>query len=125
MTLLDLIGTFNLIDNEFLDEKYEASQANFVNDSAAWCAASFGRELSTLFGRVGLSSSGGHLASTHPLPFINNYKSFNIPDNLSGVKQGILSKINTIISRINTEIGLRMAGNVVANTVALNFFLKS
>ena len=124
MTLLDLIGTFNLIDNEFLDGQYKASQANFIIDSAAW-GAFFRRELSTLFGRVGPSPSGGHLASTHPLPFINNYKSFNAPDNLSDVKQGILSKINTTISRINTEIGLRMAGNVVANTVALNFLLKS
>ena len=35
MTLLDLIGTFNLIDNEFLDGQYKASQANFIIDSAA------------------------------------------------------------------------------------------
>ena len=78
-----------------------------------------------MFGRVEPSSSGGQLASTHPLPSINNYKNFNAPDNLSGVKQRILSKMNTVISRINAEIGQRLAGIIVANTVALNFLLKS
>ena len=125
MTLLDLIGTSNLSDNDFLDGQYKANRANFVNASAARCAASFGRGFSTLFGRVEPSSSGGQLASTHPLPSINNYKNFNAPDNLSGVKQRILSKMNTVISRINAEIGQRLAGNIVANTVALFFLLKS
>ena len=59
MTLLDLIGTSNLSDNEFLDGQYKANRANFVNDSAALCAAFFGRELPTLFGCVEPSSPGG------------------------------------------------------------------
>ena len=125
MTLLDLIGTSNLMDNEFLDGQYKANRANFVNDSAARFVASFGRELPTLFDRVEPSSSGVQLASTYPLPSINNYKHSNAADNLSGVKPRILSKMNTTISRINTEIGQRLLGNVVANSVALNFLLKS
>ena len=105
ITLLDLIGTSNLTDNEFLDGQYKANRANFLNDSAARCADFFRRELPTLFGRVKLSSSDGQLASTHPLPSINNYKHFNAADNLSGVKQRVLSKMNTTISRINAKIG--------------------
>ena len=48
ITLLDLIGTSNLSDGSFLDGQYKASRANYVNDSVARCAASFGRELQTL-----------------------------------------------------------------------------
>ena len=105
MTFLDLIGTSNLIDNEFIGGKYKVNRANFVNDSAARRDASFGRELPTVFGRLEQSSSGEQLASTDHLPSINNYKRFNAPNNLSGVKQRILSKMNTTISRINAEIG--------------------
>ena len=123
--LLDLIWTSNLTDNEFLDGQYKSNRANFVNDSAARCVASFGRELPTLFGRVEPSLSDVQLASTHPLFSINNYTHFNAADNLSGIKQRILSKINTIISRINAGIGQCLSGNVVANSVALNFLLKS
>ena len=125
MTLLDLLGTSNLSDNDFLDGQYKATRANFVNDSAARCAASFGRELPTLFGRVEPSSFNGQLASTHPLPSIHAYKSFNAPDNLSGVKQRIIHKMTTTVSRITAEISQRLAGSLVANSVALNFLLKS
>ena len=55
------------MDNEFLDGQYKANRANFLNDSAARCADFFRRDLSTLFCRVKLSSSGGKLASTHPV----------------------------------------------------------
>ena len=105
MMLLDLVETYNLLDNEFLDGQYKANRENLVNDFTARCATSFARELPTIFGRVGPSSSGGQLASTHPLPSINNYKYFNATDNLSRVKQRILSKMNTTISQINTVIG--------------------
>ena len=86
ITLLDLIGTSNLSDGSFLDGQYKTSRANYVNDSVARCAASFGRELPTLFGRVEPSSASGYLASTYPLPSIHDYKRFNAPDNLPGVK---------------------------------------
>ena len=125
MTLLDLIGTSNLSDNEFLDGQYKDNRANFVNDSAARCAAFFGHEIPTLFGRVEPSFSDGQLASTHTLFSIYNHNIFNARDNLSGVKQRILSKMSTTISRINAELGKRLTDNVVANTVALNFCVKS
>ena len=48
--LLDLIGTSNLSNNDFLDGQYKANRANFVNASATRCVASFGHELPTLFG---------------------------------------------------------------------------
>ena len=35
ITLLDLIGNSNLSDNDFLDGKYKASRANYVNDLVA------------------------------------------------------------------------------------------
>ena len=124
-TLLDLIGTSNISNGEFLDGQYKTSRANYVNDSTACCAASFGRELPSLFGRVEPSSVGGHLVSTHPLPSIHDYRRFNAADNLSGVKQRIIGKMTTTVSRITAEISQRLAGNVVANTVALNFLLKS
>ena len=87
MTLLDMIGTSNFSDGDFLDSQYKASRANFVNDSAARCVASFEQKFPTLFGRVEPSSVGGQLfASTHPVHLIHDYKRFNVPDNLSGVK---------------------------------------
>ena len=87
ITLLDMIGTSNFSDGDFLDSQYKASRANFVNDSAARCVASFEQKFPTLFGRVEPSSNGGQLfASTHPVHLIHDYKRFNVPDNLSGVK---------------------------------------
>ena len=74
MTLLDLVKTSNLLDSDFLDGQYKGSRMNFVNDSTSRCATSFGREFSTLFGRIKPSPSGSQLASTHYLPPINNYK---------------------------------------------------
>ena len=65
------------------------------------------------------------MASTHPLPSINHYKSFNAPDNLSGVKQRITQKMSNTVSRLNAEITQRLAGNIVANSVALNVLMKS
>ena len=122
---MDLIGTSNLSDGDFLDGQYKASRANYVNDSAARCSPSFGRELPTSFGRVEPSSVGGHLTSTHPLPSIHDYRRFNVTDNFSGVKQRIIGKVTTTVSKIATEISQRLVGNVAANIVALNFLLKS
>lgn len=122
---MDLIDTSNLSDSDFLDGKYKASRANFVNDFAAQCTPSFGRELLTLFDRAEPSLSGSQLASTHPLPSINHYKSFNAPNNLSGVKQRITQKMSNTVSRLNAKIAQRLSGNVVANSVALKFLTKS
>ena len=99
-TLLDLIGTSNISNGEFLDGQYKASRASYVNDSAARYVASFGRELPSLFGRVGPSSVGGHLASTHPLASIHDYRRFNAAGNLSRAKQRIIGKMTTTVSRI-------------------------
>lgn len=104
MKLLDLLGTNNLSDSEFLDGQYKASRANFVNDSATRCTVPFGRELSTLFDRVEPSTFNGKLASTHSLPSIKVYKSFNAPDNISGIKQRIIHKTTTTVSKITAEI---------------------
>ena len=125
ITLLNQIGTSIFSDGYFLDGQYNDSQANFVNGSATRCEASFGRELPTLFGRVEPSSVGVQFAPTHPLPSIHDYKRFNAPDNLSGVKQRIIGKMTTTISKITAEMSQYLVGNVIANTVALNFLLKS
>ena len=111
ITLLDFNGTSNLSDGEFLDGQYKASRANYANDSAARCAASFLRELPSLFGRVEPSSVGGHPASTHPLLSIHDYRRFNAADNLSGVKQRIIGKMTTTVSRIKALISQRLAGS--------------
>ena len=66
ITLLDLIGTSNLSNDCLLDGQYKDSRANFVNNSATRCTASFGRELPALFGRIEPSSVGGQLALTNP-----------------------------------------------------------
>ena len=65
------------------------------------------------------------MASTHPLPSINHYKSSNAPDNLSGVKQRITQKMSNTGSRLNAEITQRLAGDIVVNSVALNLLMKS
>ena len=96
-----------------------------MDDSAARCEASFGRDFPTLFGIVEPSSAGGHLAFTHPLSSIHDYKESNAPDNLSGVKQLIIGKMIITVSKITAEISQRFVGNGIANTVALNFLLKS
>lgn len=124
MTLLDLLGTTNSSDSDFLDGQYKASRDNFVNDSAARCAASFLRELPTLFDRVKPFSFNNQLASTRYWPSIHTYTSFNAPDNLSGVKQRIIHKMTATVSKITVEISQRLSGSLVANTVALNFLLK-
>ena len=95
-----------------------------MNDSATRCAASFGRELPGMFGRVEPFSTGGHLASTHPLPSIHYYKRFNVPKNLSGTKQQIIGMMTTTVSKITAEISQQLTSNFITNTVALNFLLK-
>ena len=125
MKLLDLLGTNNLSDSDFLDGQYKASRANFVNDSATRCTVPFGRELPTLFDRVEPSTFNRKLASTHPLPSIKAYKSFNAPDNLSGVKQRIIHKMTTTVAKITAKISQRLTEILVANDVALNFLFIS
>ena len=67
--LLDMVTSSNMSDKEFLEEKFQASRGKFENETAAKVAASFNRELPSIFGRVDATSSG-HLVSTHPLPLI-------------------------------------------------------
>ena len=86
ISLLDFIGVSNLSDNDFADKQYREARANFVNDRATRLTASFVRAFPTLFDRAEPSATGGQPASTHPLPLIKLYASFNSPDNKSGVK---------------------------------------
>lgn len=126
ISLLDFIGASNLPDNDFADKKYRgAARANFVNDRDTRLSASFGRELQTLFGRVEPSATGGQPASTHPLPLIMLYTSFNSPDNKSGVKQRIVKELNHVISILSSDITRNLSGSIVANTVAINCLLQS
>ena len=67
--LLDMVTSSNMLDKEFLDEKYQTSRGKFENETSAKVAASFNRELLSIFGRVD-STSSGRLVSTHPLPLI-------------------------------------------------------
>ena len=86
ITLLDAVGASQMSNKEFLDERYHASRGKFGNEVAARTAASFGRELPPLFGKVEPTATGGQPASTHPLPLIKLYSSFNPADQRSGVK---------------------------------------
>ena len=88
VTLLDMIGSTNRSDGDFLGGQFKASRANFVNDTATRSAASFDRELPTLFGRVEPTATGGKPVSTHPLPLLKLYNNYNAPDNLSGSSNG-------------------------------------
>ena len=64
-TLLDALGSSHLSDKDFLDERYHAQKGRFENESAARVAASFGRELPTIFGKMESSASG---TASSPLP---------------------------------------------------------
>ena len=86
---------------------------------------SFGRELPTLFGRVEPSATGGQRTSTHPIPLIKFYASFNSPDNKSSVKQIILKESNHVISSLSSDITRNLSGSIIAKTVAINCLLQS
>ena len=51
-TLLDALDSSRLFDKNFIDEKYHAQKGKFKNETTARVAASFGRELLTVFGKV-------------------------------------------------------------------------
>ena len=70
ITLLDAVGASQISNKEFLDERYHASREKFGNKIAARTAASFGRKLPPLFGKVDPTATGGQPTSTHPLPLI-------------------------------------------------------
>ena len=125
VTLLDMIGSTNRSDDDFLGGQFKASRANFVNDTAARSAASFDREIPTLFGRVEPTATGGEPVSTHPLPLLKLYNNFNAPDNLSGVKQRVLSGMSNTVAKVTADMAQRLAGTMIAHNVAANFLLKS
>ena len=56
---------------------------------------------------------------------IHDYKRFDTPDISMEVKQRIIEKMVTTVSNITAEISQRLAGNVIANIVALNFLFQS
>ena len=122
--LLDIVTSSNMSDKEFLDEKYQASRGRFENETVAKIAASFNRELPSIFGRVDSTSSGGQLASTHPLPLIKLRESFNAPDNQSGIKQRILLELDNIVNSISTDILSSLAGAPRALMLAQKPFIE-
>ena len=68
ITLLDALGSVHLSNKYFIEEKYHAFRGKFDNETAARFAASFGRELPQIFGRV--ESSSSIQSSSHPLPSV-------------------------------------------------------
>ena len=123
--LLDMVTSPNMSDKEFLDEKYQAARGRFENETVAKVAASFNREIPSIFGRVDSTPSGGQLASTHSLPLIKLRESFNAPDNQSRVKQRILLELDNIVNSISVDILLSLAGAPRALMLAQHFVLKS
>ena len=123
--LLDMVTSSNMSNKEFLDDKCQAYRGRFENETATKVAASFNRELPSIFGRVDSCSSGGQLVSTHPLRLIKLREYFNAPDNQSGVKQRILLELNNIINSISADIFPSLAGAPLASMLDQNFLLKS
>ena len=82
-TLSDALGSSHLSDKEFFDERYHAQKGRFENESAARVAASFDRELPTIFGKIETSTS---TTTSSPLPVVKSYVAFNVPETHSGVK---------------------------------------
>ena len=87
-------------------------------------AASFGHELSQIFGRAETSPSGSLPSSIHPLPSIKIYELFNSPAGThSGIKHQITDNISHILSSINNDISSRLAGLPVALMLANTFLI--
>ena len=121
-TSLDALGSSHLSDKDFIDEKYHAKRGRFENESTARVTASFGRELPTIFSKIGTSA----FATVYsPLPAVNSYVAFNIPDTYSGVKQRILKEINNSFNSITSDISSCLSGHPIALMVANTFLLNS
>ena len=88
-------------------------------------AASFGHELSQIFGRAETSPSGSLPSSIHPLPSIKVYELFNSPGTHSGIKHQITDNISHILSSINNDISSRLAGLPVALILANTFLVNA
>ena len=106
--LLDALGSSRLFDKNFIDEKYHAQKGKFKNETTARVAASFGRELLTVFGKVDSSVVVDN--SSSPLPAIKTYSSFNAPESHLGIKQRILGWIQNIFTSIIGDISSRLTG---------------
>ena len=81
-TLLDYLGSFHLSNKDFIDEKYHATRGRFDNESTARVAASFGRELPTIFGKMDTSTT---TSTSSPLSTIKSYAVFKAPETHSGL----------------------------------------
>ena len=125
VTLLDAVGASQMSNKEFLNESYHATRGNFRNEVAAHTAASFGRELPPLLGKVEPTASGGQPASTHPLPLIKLYESFNPADQRSGVKHRINDEMNNTINSISTDIVSLFSVNPSTLMLANTFLVTS
>ena len=123
ITLLDALGSSHLSDKDFIDEKYHAQKGKFENKSATRVAASFGRDIPTVFGKVDSSSIVD--ASSSPLPAVKTYFAFNVPESHSGVKQRILDEMQNIFASITSGISSCIAGLPQALILANTFLLNS
>ena len=63
--------------------------------------------------------------STHHLPLLKLYINFNAHENLSGVKQRILSGMANTVSKVTADMVQRLAGTIYAHNIASNFLFKS
>ena len=116
--VLDSLVSSKISDKEFIEGKYRANRGQFDNAVAARVKTSFGRELTQILGRAETSSSGLLPSSTHLLPFIKIYESFNSPGTHSGIKQQITDDMSHTLSSINSDISSCLAGLPVALMLA-------
>ena len=82
-TLLYALGSSNLSDKDFIDEKYHSQKVQFENESAARVVASFGRELPTIFDKMKTSALS---TVSFPLPVVKSYVAFNASKTYSCAK---------------------------------------
>ena len=100
-TLLDALGSSHLSGKDFKYEKYHAQKYQFEYELTARVAASFGRELPTIFSMMKTSVSS---TFSYPLPVVKSYVTFNAPKTYLGVKNRILNGMNNSFSSITSDI---------------------
>ena len=120
-TLLYVLRSSHLSDEDFTDEKYYATREKLENESAARVYVSFGRDLPTIFGNMDSATS---TSDSSPLPSVKSYTAFNAPETHSDVKQRILNEMNNSFSTITSDISSCLAGRPVVLMVANTFLLN-
>ena len=87
-------------------------------------AASFDRELPTIFGKME-SSTSTYTTTSSPLPEVKSYVAFNAPEMHSGVKQRTLNEMNNSFNSIASDTSTCLLGRPIAPMVANTFLLNS